>query len=71
MYPEAPARGGDDVTRLWRHRRAVNDTQAARLRDAWSGPVVEVPLLPLDPGPVLVGAVAARLEEALGAGGGR
>jgi hypothetical protein len=71
MYPRPPARGRDEVTRLWRHRRAVNESQAARLRDHWHGAVVELPLLPIDPGPVLVGAIAARLEEALGGGGGR
>lgn len=65
LYPKAPRRGGDDVTRLWRHRRAVNDTQGTRLRDHWRGPVAELPLLPLDPGPVLVGAVAGRLQSAL------
>lgn len=65
LYPEAPRRGGDDVVRLWQHRRAVNDAQAARLRASWRGPVAELPLLPMDPGPILVGAIAGRLEASL------
>jgi anion-transporting ArsA/GET3 family ATPase len=56
----APA---DPAGRLWHDRRAVNDHQLARLAAVWSGPRRELPLLPLDSGPALVAALAARLAR--------
>jgi len=58
----APA-GADDALALWRARRADNQRQLSRLRDAWAGPLLEVPLLAAD-GPALPTAVAQLLERA-------
>jgi anion-transporting ArsA/GET3 family ATPase len=60
LYP--PAIAGHDRDALWARRRAVNDTELARLRRHWRGPLIELPLLPIDPGPALVQALADRLE---------
>lgn len=69
LYPPVPARGvpaSDPLARLWRDRRAVNEQELARLRAEWQGPVVELPLLPLERGPALLDALAIRLEEQIG-----
>jgi anion-transporting ArsA/GET3 family ATPase len=50
---------------LWRRRRRVNERERDRLTRAWSGPMIELPLLPYDRGPELVGALGSRLERAL------
>jgi len=65
LYP--PFDGGDDdpATALWRDRRAINDVQLARLLDNWAGPVAEVPLLAIDPGPALVGSIARIVQTQL------
>ena len=47
---------------LWARRRAINESEMARLRRHWSGPTLELPLLPHDPGPELVRRLAAILE---------
>lgn len=68
VYPRPPddgADGADPAERLWRTRRKLNDRELDRLRSAWQGPLVELPLLPLDPGPSLVGTLARRLTEGL------
>jgi hypothetical protein len=67
LYPEIDAidDADDDAVRLWRDRRAINDTQLDRLVEWWAGPLAEVPLLPIDPGPALVGAVARQLADQL------
>jgi anion-transporting ArsA/GET3 family ATPase len=75
LYPPAPPAEEDDVpaAELWRRRRALNEAELARLRAGWPGPRVELPLLPIDRGPELIAALAARLRIALGgpaAGGG-
>ncbi len=71
LYPPFPApsiagRGTGAGLRptldLWRERRAVNDRELARLRADWKGPLIEIPLLPLDRGPELLKAVVAELE---------
>jgi len=54
-----------EMASLWRQRRAVNDRELRRLRKAWTGPLAEVPLLPLDRGPALLDAVAGRLGDQL------
>ena len=70
LYP-AVAKGGDDdldddpAVALWRRRRAINDAEQARLAARWSWTTVELPLLPVEPGPALVGALARRLEPQL------
>jgi anion-transporting ArsA/GET3 family ATPase len=66
VYPPLPARAGRDAaTRLWARRRAVNEHELARLEERWRGPLVEVPLQPVDAGPLLVGVVGDHLARAL------
>ena len=55
----------DPATALWRDRRAINVTQLERLKASWAGPLAEVPLMPIDPGPALIGAIARRIETQL------
>ena len=50
---------------LWRDRRRVNETEMARLDEAWEGPRLRLPLLPLDRGPALVAELGRRFEGAL------
>jgi len=61
--PKTPARN-DDLGRLWRDRRALNDRELARLRQAWKGPSVELPFLPLASGPALLAALLPYLAAA-------
>jgi hypothetical protein len=56
---------------LWRQRRSANDRELARLRDAWKGPLLELPLLPLDRGAELVAALTETLAEEWANGRGR
>jgi hypothetical protein len=72
LYPEPepgePARAAaDSVLELWLERRRVNERELERLRTAWSGPRVALPLLALERGPALVAALEERLEAGLGA----
>lgn len=68
VYPPLPARAGRDAaTRLWARRRAVNEHELARLEERWRGPMVEIPMQPIDAGPLLVGVVGEHLARALGA----
>jgi anion-transporting ArsA/GET3 family ATPase len=65
IYPElaqgvAAGPGAD----LLRARRRLNEEELARLRAAWPGPLVELPLLALDRGPALIGALAGAFREA-------
>jgi Mrp family chromosome partitioning ATPase len=77
VYPRPPREGARTppgtaaAVALWRRRRRVNQREVARLAKAWTGPRIEIPLLPIDRGPDLVAAVAARLEAAPGSGGRR
>jgi len=68
LYPHLAGQEDHDdpASSMWIHRRTINDRELGRLRDGWVGPVVELPLLPLDPGPQLIGALAHHAE----AGGG-
>jgi len=52
---------------LCRERRKTGEREAARLAESWSGQRVELPLLPLERGPALVGALRDCLVDALGA----
>jgi hypothetical protein len=68
--PESPSarppfRVSVDILDLWRERRAVNERELQRLRTVWQGPLLEVPLLPLDRGPALLAAIEAVLEDEL------
>jgi energy-coupling factor transporter ATP-binding protein EcfA2 len=69
LYPSPdagglPPRGGQDpATEFLRARRRLNEEELTRLWAAWDGPRVELPMLPLDRGPALVAALAARFAE--------
>ena len=65
VYPPAPKpRSKDDAaTRLWIRRRRVNEAELARLKSGWDGPIAEIPLEPIDAGPVLVGVVGEHLAK--------
>jgi anion-transporting ArsA/GET3 family ATPase len=69
LYPPLPEGRAEDEegssTSLWIRRRLVNERELERLDEAWTGPVVELPLLPIDPGPALVGALGRHLERGL------
>lgn len=69
LYPPCRHReseSGDDLLLdLWAHRRAINEAEVGRLRESWDGPIVELPLLPLDPGPALVGRLGSYLRRSL------
>ncbi len=55
----------DGAGALWARRRRVNQGELQRLEQHWQGPLVELPLLPIDPGPALVGVLGRHLERAL------
>jgi len=59
-----PAAGPGEEAGLWHARRRLNETERARLAAAWAGPLLDLPLLALERGPELIGALAARLAEA-------
>jgi len=68
LYPRpAQSTTGADTTarELLQRRRDINDTQLQRLGAAWDGPLVRLPLLPIDRGPALAGSLARRLRPAL------
>ena len=63
--PDTDEQGDAPAERLWRQRRTINVSQLERLDAVWAGPLAEIPLLPIDPGPALVGAVARQIESQL------
>lgn len=63
--PEPPPAGDAAALDLWRQRREVNERELERLREGWSGTVLEIPLLAMDTGPDLLRALAAWLEPKL------
>jgi anion-transporting ArsA/GET3 family ATPase len=67
LYPPLPSEAddGDAAGRLWLDRRRVNERELQRLIRVWNGTTVELPLLAVEPGQALVGALARRLEESL------
>jgi anion-transporting ArsA/GET3 family ATPase len=66
LYPQVSGQVDDDeLTRLWVRRRSVNERELGRLAGRWRGPTVELPLLPIEPGPSLVGALGVHLERGL------
>ncbi|MDX2437342.1 MAG: ArsA family ATPase [Acidobacteriota bacterium] len=66
LYPPLTARAGRDASsRLWARRRAVNEHELARLAEHWTGPIAEIPLVPIDAGPSLVGVVGEHLTREL------
>ncbi len=69
LYPAYPGadpagrRGADAPSlSLWRDRRAVNERELGRVRQAWKGPRLELPLLPLTRGPALLDRVVQLME---------
>ena len=73
VYPPFPlARIGGDPDRraaltLWRDRRKLNEREMLRLREAWDGSLVELPLVAIERGPGLVDALAGVLGDGAGA----
>ena len=65
LYPPVPREqrrdSRDPLGSLWVDRRRLNDQELQRLRANWLGLIGEMPLLPLDRGPVLAEALAERL----------
>jgi anion-transporting ArsA/GET3 family ATPase len=71
LFPPLPATVvADPALAHWRRRRQVNERELARLRTAWSGTMVELPLLPFERGPELVAELGRRLAAAVGGGRG-
>lgn len=66
LYPPVPGRlpAGGTAT-LWRRRRSINDRELGRLADAWSGPMLSLPLVAVNRGPELVDALQSTFETAL------
>jgi anion-transporting ArsA/GET3 family ATPase len=68
LYPTLAAGDRNDPRLgLWHERQRINERELARLGEVWSGPKIELPLLPFDRGPDLLTALAKRLEPALAA----
>jgi energy-coupling factor transporter ATP-binding protein EcfA2 len=63
-----PAELGPAVA-LWSRRREVNERELKRLRSRWKGPLAQLPLLPIDPGPALLAGLQDRLRKELDGGG--
>jgi anion-transporting ArsA/GET3 family ATPase len=59
------ADGDDPALDLWAHRRHLQEREMARLEAAWSGPLVELPKLPLASGPRLVASLVECLARGL------
>jgi anion-transporting ArsA/GET3 family ATPase len=62
-FPPGTEAANDALGDLWRRRRALNETELRRLDVRWSGPRVELPLLPYERGPRLVAELARRLGQ--------
>ena len=68
IYPALPGSApgeSSEPMNLWRQRREVNERELERLREGWQGPLIELPLLPMETGPALLQALAWRLGPAL------
>ncbi len=68
LYPPVPDEGTDSeaddfLHDLWIRRRQINESERARLAAVWEGPLLELPLLPMDPGPALVGRLGVELSR--------
>lgn len=61
--PEGDTGGSDSLTSLWRDRRALNERELDRLREFWSGPLLQTPLLPIDRGLELTIALREALTS--------
>ena len=67
LYPRPPADREDELTRLWRRRRRLNERELARLESRWQGPRIDLPLLPVDGGAELVAELTGRFDARLDA----
>lgn len=74
LYP--PARQAADVRQtdragsaaaLWHERRRTHERQLARIAEGWSGPTVQLPLMPHDRGPGLLENIVTRFLPQLAA----
>jgi anion-transporting ArsA/GET3 family ATPase len=67
LYPRwsGAASGTNVLSRLWQTRRGLNERELERLSRLWSGPGVQLPLLPVERGPALVGALSALFDAGL------
>ncbi|HXG45756.1 MAG TPA: ArsA family ATPase [Gemmatimonadales bacterium] len=71
LYPPLPrplpAERGDLAPFIdrWRRRRELNERELRRLRAAWRGPMLALPLLPLPRGPALLDGLGAVFEREL------
>lgn len=69
LYPPVKSPGGrlssDPLARLWIRRRQINDRELSRLEQAWSGPRVLLPFVPIDRGPELPARLAPEMRQAL------
>jgi len=68
LYPSPAQDAGQDgppALELLRRRHAINRAQLERLAREWEGPMIRLPLLPIDRGPGLAGSLARRLRPAL------
>ncbi len=68
VYPEVPSDEAaketrDELTRLWRRRRRLNELELERLERIWRRPCLELPLLAHEPGPDLVTGLMAELAR--------
>lgn len=61
--PEGPLTRENELVSLWRKRRGLNERELVRLRQSWPGPRVELPQLPMDRGPALLGILGRCLAE--------
>ena len=68
LYPrvgEAASESDSPAVRLCRERRKTGERESARLAESWPGQRVELPLLALERGPSLVGALRDCLVDTL------
>ena len=53
----------NELVSLWRRRRLLNERELSRLKESWQGPRVELPQLPLDRGPEMLGVLGRCFAE--------
>jgi len=65
LYPPAPPAEAkeNELVSLWRRRRLLNERELSRLKESWQGPRVELPQLPLDRGPEMLGVLGRCFAE--------
>jgi hypothetical protein len=65
LYPPAPPdeTRENELVALWRKRRLLNDRELAHLREAWEGPRIELPQLPMDRGPELIATLQQCFQK--------